>query len=375
MKQYLELIKDIIENGECISPELERTGAGTKSVFGRMIRFDISEGRMPLVTTRKIRFDHVFYETMFFLKGMTDVTWLRERGVNFWDDWASTEDSFRDLMKDFFEKGYLPGPHDLDFHINSALMNPDGPPPMNSIGPMYGNLWRYWPLASTLLSKLELDRLKLEDIPADVLENIKNHFAAFEIPKEELETKYKCAYLSTVDQIGMLIKNLKEDPYSRRHVVTAFNPSLGSIPGIHPNQQAFLGKGALYPCHIMFQVNVRPPRSENGKKRLSLKLTMRSWDICLGGPYNIAGYAFLAHALAREVGMETDELIIDIGDCHVYLNQIDKAREQIQREPREVPRIIFLKTPEEVPIFQLEYSDIEIQGYDPHPAINYARNV
>lgn len=254
MKQYLDLLRDCLENGTY----REGRNGGTYGLFGRQIRFDLSEG-FPLLTTKRVHFKSVVVELLWFLRGDTNVKYLRDHGVTIWDEWAD-------------ENGEL--------------------------GPVYGAQWR--------------------------------SFAG-------------------IDQIAQVIQSLRNDPYSRRHIVTAWNPSE-------------IDNMALPPCHCLFQFFV-----SDGK--LSCQLYQRSADVFLGVPFNIASYALLTHLIAREVGLEIGEFVHTFGDVHLYANHVNQAREQLSREPRELPVLrTFGKRRGIFNISPLD-TDFELFNYDPHPAI------
>ena len=258
VKQYLDLVQRILDEGV---EKTDRTGTGTISVFGHQMRFDLREG-FPLVTTKKVHTRSIFGELLWFLRGDTNVTWLQERGISIWDEWAD-------------ENGDL--------------------------GPVYGYQWRSWPTPDG------------------------RH----------------------VDQIAAVIDQIKGNPDSRRHIVSAWNVS--DIPDM-----------ALAPCHTMFQFYVA-----DGK--LSCQLYQRSADVFLGVPFNIASYALLTHMVAQICGLEVGDFVHTFGDAHLYLNHLDQAREQLTRTPRALPKLILDKSVRGIDQFELEH--IELIGYDPHPLI------
>ncbi len=264
MKQYLDLVSDVLENGkpEDGSFRSDRTGVGTYSVFGRQLRFALADG-FPLLTTKKLHIRSIIHELLWFLKGDTNTKYLNEHKVRIWDEWAD-------------ESGEL--------------------------GSIYGKLWRRW-----------------------------------EGPD------------GTVDQISNLIKNLKENPYSRRHLVVAFNPA--DQPKIAPQG-----------CHSLFQFYV------SGDK-LSLQLYQRSADLMLGVPFNIASYTILLMMVAQVTGLKAHEFIHTFGDVHIYSNHVEGAKEQITREPRGLPTVTL--NPEVKDIFEFSYDDIKIENYDPLPHIKF----
>ncbi len=258
MQSYLDLLKRILDEGVA---QQDRTGVGTLSVFGHQMRFDLAKG-FPLLTTKKLHLRSILIELLWFLRGDTNVGWLRENKVSIWDEWAN-------------EQGDL--------------------------GPVYGKQWRHWQ-------------------GADGRE---------------------------VDQIANLIDLIKRDPASRRQIVTAWNP-------------AELHLMALAPCHCLFQTQV-------AGGRLNLQLYQRSADAFLGVPFNIASYALLTHMLAQQCGLEPGTFVWTGGDCHLYSNHLDQAREQLSRDPRPLPRLTLLRRPTAIGEYVQE--DFEISGYDPHPHI------
>ena len=252
MKQYLDLMARVLETG---AEQRDRTGVGTLSVFGAQMRFDLREG-FPVLTTKKLHLRSIIVELLWFLRGDTNVQWLRDRKVSIWDEWAD-------------EAGDL--------------------------GPVYGKQWRDW-------------------VAADG-----RH----------------------IDQIAGLIDTIRRDPGSRRQIVTAWNP--GELHAM-----------ALSPCHCLFQTHVA-----NG--RLSLQLYQRSADIFLGVPFNIASYALLTHMLAQQCDLEVGDFIWTGGDCHLYLNHLEQAREQLARTPGPLPRLEFVRRPEAIDGY--EYEDFVLHDY------------
>jgi len=258
MRQYLELMRHVLERG---ARKTDRTGTGTLSVFGWQMRFDLAEG-FPLVTTKKLHLKSIVHELLWFLRGETNVRYLRENGVTIWDEWAD-------------ESGDL--------------------------GPVYGAQWRAWQAADG----------------------------------------------RTVDQIARTVELLRTDPDSRRILVSAWNAGE-------------LERMALTPCHALFQFHVTDGR-------LSCQLYQRSADVFLGVPFNIASYSLLTHMLAQQCDLGVGDFIWTGGDCHLYLNHLEQAREQLGREPRPLPRLAIRRRPES--IFDYGYDDFEFLNYQPHPAI------
>ncbi len=262
MRQYLDLLEKILTEG--VRKE-DRTGTGTLSIFGHQMRFDLSAG-FPLVTTKRVHLKSVIHELLWFLKGDTNIAYLRENGVTIWDEWAD-------------EKGDL--------------------------GPVYGSQWRAWPT-----------------------------------PTGE-----------TLDQIAWVVDEIKRNPFSRRLIVTAWNP-------------AEIEKMALAPCHCLFQFHVA---EIDGRKRLSCQLYQRSADVFLGVPFNIASYALLTQMVAQVTGCVAGDFVHSFGDAHLYLNHVEQAKLQLARAPRALPRLAL--NPAVVSLFDFNYDDIAVTGYDPWPAI------
>src|SRR4051794_31398557 len=261
MRQYLDLLQLVKERGTFKS---DRTGTGTYSLFGAQTRFDLSAG-FPLLTTKKVHLRSIIYELLWFLRGETNIGYLREHGVRIWDEWAD-------------EKGEL--------------------------GPIYGAQWRSWPAHDG----------------------------------------------GTIDQIGEVITRIRNNPDSRRLLVTAWNP-------------ADVDRMALPPCHCLFQFYV-------ADGRLSCQLYQRSADIFIGLPFNIASYALLTHMVAQVTGLKPGEFVHSLGDTHLYLNHLDQARLQLEREPRRLPTVRI--NPEVNAIFDFVYEDFVLEDYDPHPHIKAA---
>ena len=258
MRAYLDLLRHILDSGV---RQQDRTGVGTLSVFGHQLRFDLAEG-FPLLTTKKLHLRSIIVELLWFLRGETNIAWLKENRVSIWDEWAD-------------EAGEL--------------------------GPVYGKQWRHWPAPDG----------------------------------------------REIDQIAELIALIRKDPGSRRQIVTAWNP-------------ADLHLMALAPCHCLFQTQVA-----NG--RLNLQLYQRSADIFLGVPFNIASYALLTHMLAQQCGLEPGIFVWTGGDCHLYLNHLDQAREQLERTPGPLPRLELLRHPETIDGYALK--DFAIHDYVAQPHI------
>lgn len=258
MKQYLDLLQHILDNG---TDKSDRTGTGTRSVFGYQMRFNLQDG-FPLLTTKKLHLKSIIHELLWFLKGDTNVKYLQDNGVRIWNEWASPE---------------------------------------GELGPVYGAQWRSWPDGNG----------------------------------------------GVIDQISQAVETIKNNPDSRRIIVSAWNV-------------ADLPKMALPPCHAMFQLYVA-----DGK--LSMQLYQRSADSFLGVPFNIASYALLLMMMAQVCGLQPGEFIHTLGDAHIYRDHFDQARLQLERSPRPLPKMNL--NPDVKSIFDFTYSDFTLSDYDPHPHI------
>ncbi|MCF7221935.1 thymidylate synthase [Marilutibacter chinensis] len=258
MRAYLDLLRHVLEHG---TDKADRTGTGTRSVFGWQMRFDLSQG-FPLVTTKKLHLRSIIHELLWFLQGDTNIGYLKDNKVSIWDEWADAN---------------------------------------GELGPVYGHQWRHWGNGRD----------------------------------------------GGIDQISWVVEEIKRNPDSRRLIVSAWNVT--DLPRM-----------ALMPCHTMFQFYV-----VDGK--LSCQLYQRSGDIFLGVPFNIASYALLTHMVAQVCGLGVGDFVHTLGDAHLYSNHFEQAREQLSREPRDLPRLVL--NPEVGDIFGFRYDDIAIEDYDPHPAI------
>lgn len=258
MKQYIDLLNHVMTNGTLKN---DRTGTGTKSVFGYQMRFNLADG-FPLLTTKKLHLKSIIYELLWFLNGDTNVHYLQEHGVRIWNEWAD-------------ENGEL--------------------------GPVYGAQWRSW----------------------------------------------RCPDGKFIDQIKEAVDTIKNNPDSRRIIVSAWN--VADIPNMK-----------LPPCHALFQFYV-------ADGRLSLQLYQRSADIFLGVPFNIASYALLLMMMAQVTGLKAGEFIHTLGDAHIYTNHFEQVKEQMSREPRALPKMTL--NPEVKDLFSFQYEDFTLSDYNPHPHI------
>ncbi len=258
MQQYLDLLRDILDNGTL---KEDRTGIGTLSVFGRQMRFDLTDG-LPLVTTKKLHLPSIIHELLWFVSGETNIGYLRENGVSIWDEWADDQ---------------------------------------GELGDVYGRQWRSWPTPDG----------------------------------------------NSIDQLHNLVQQLRSNPNSRRHIVSAWNV-------------AAIDDMALPPCHYVYQFYV-------ADGRLSCLFNMRSVDCFLGLPFNLASYALLTCMVAQQVDLAPGELIWTGGDVHLYLNHLQQARLQLTRQPYPLPQLKILRKPDS--LFAYRYDDFLIEDYQYHPHI------
>ena len=268
MKQYLDLVRHVLENGEVKG---DRTGTGTKSVFGYQMRFDLSKG-FPMVTTKKLHLKSIIYELLWFLKGGTNIDYLKENGVNIWNAWADKN---------------------------------------GDLGPVYGFQWRNW-----------------------------NN--------------------DGIDQIKILVKDLVKNPNSRRHLISAWNPSV--LPDTSKSFESNVanGKAALPPCHAFFQFYV-------SNEKLSCQLYQRSADVFLGVPFNIASYSLLTMMIAQVCDLKLGDFVHTFGDAHIYSNHFEQMNIQLKREPRSLPSMKLNSSVTD--IFDFRFEDFTLENYDPHPHI------
>lgn len=284
MKQYLQLLDDILEHGE---PHSDRTGVGTLSLFGYQMRFDMSDGRFPLLTTKRISFSLVLSELLWFLRGSTDARELQSVGNTIWDEWATASQCERFGREE------------------------------GDLGPIYGGLWRRYPVGDYYSDKGKIER-------ADV---------------------------SSSDQITQLIDELTNNPSSRRLIVS----------GWHPYWQS---RVTLPPCHTLWQI-----KWHSKDNSLSLHLYARSIDCFLGLPFNIASYALLLRMICQVVSMNIRELVISFGDVHIYNNHIDQVKLQLSRTCRDLPVLQITNWFRGKTLFDYNIEDYIIHGYNPWPRI------
>jgi thymidylate synthase len=258
VRQYLELCRHVLDKG---TDRPDRTGTGTRAVFGWQMRFDLEEG-FPLLTTKRLNVRAIVHELLWFLRGETNVRPLQEAGVHIWDAWADAD---------------------------------------GELGPVYGKQWRAWTGADG----------------------------------------------RPIDQVDRVVRQIRAEPWSRRHVVCSWNVS-------------DIGRMALAPCHCLFQFFA-------ADGRLSCQLYQRSADVFLGVPFNIASYSLLTHMVAQACGLRAGEFVHTLGDAHLYANHLPQAALQLTRSPRPLPRLAL--NPAVTDLFSFTFEDVAVEGYDPHPHI------
>lgn len=342
MKNYLELMQDILDNG--IDHD-DRTGTGRRSVFGRQLRFKMSDG-FPLMTTRKIIPKTMFVELLWFISGANSVKFLKDNNVSIWDLWTPTEEDAEKLIEDNNLKNVS--------EIKNSILSK-----VNTVGGIYGPSWR-----NIKIDYSESRNLNLKDKPKeDVIASDVNY-----------DTYITNDYLYNYDQLFELIKSLKNNPYSARHIVSGWD--VNTIPkndNLTPKESVLLGTGALSPCHILQHYTVHPPVKEGGKKRLSLLMYQRSCDVPVGGPFNVSQYSLLLHMVAQVADMEPYEFVWTIGDAHIYLNQLEGVKEQLTRTPLPLPT---LKLNTDVKdLFTFTLNDIQLENYQHLDHIKYKVSV
>ncbi|REK77102.1 thymidylate synthase [Paenibacillus paeoniae] len=305
---YLQLLRDVLQNGV---RKDDRTGTGTISTFGYQMRFPLSEG-FPLLTTKRVPFKLVASELLWFIKGDTNIRNLLQHNNNIWNEWAfkrwvESEDYSGPDMTNFglrsqtdtaFAKQYM---EQMNLFKERILADSDFAAAYGELGDVYGKQWRDW----------------------------------------------KKAQGGSIDQLKDVISSIKNNPDSRRLIVTAWNPE--DVPSM-----------ALPPCHTMFQFYV-------SEGKLSCQLYQRSGDIFLGIPFNIASYALLTHLIAHECGLGVGDFVHTLGDAHIYSNHMEQIEIQLSRDPKPLPKLL-LNTDKQS-VFDFEMEDLSLEAYDPHPTI------
>lgn len=333
MKQYQDLMTEVFAKG---TPKKDRTGTGTLSIFGHQMRFNLQEG-FPLVTTKRCHLRSIIHELLWFLKGDTNIQYLKDNGVTIWDEWADKN---------------------------------------GDLGPVYGKQWRAW--------------REYTDMP------VFNRKACEELEADGWEERGTCGsdilYIRDIDQIAKVMDQLKNDPDNRRIIVSAWNVADLDDMALAPCHAFFqfytreldfderlhwleVNNFAQY-CKPTFsndavddldKLHARLDEFDVPRRSLSCQLYQRSADVFLGVPFNIASYALLIHMFAQQANMTVGDFVWTGGDVHLYSNHLEQARTQLGRTPRELPKLIIKRKPDS--IFDYKFEDFDIEGYDPHPAI------
>ncbi len=368
MKPYLDLLRHVYEKGVDYA---DRTGKGRRSIFGAMMRFDLRDG-FPIVTTRKVSIKTVMKELLWFISGSTSNKKLNEVGVHIWDEWAVNQGDI-DM---FFEKHKATITAFVEEGLEDKLKEVISAGFLDSVGFMYGQVWRAIPMEPTLANSMFPD-VEEKDIASDKMERfneiisaeIKN--AGLDADSEEAKTLrtdlLKNLHYESIDQLQRVFNSLRDNPYSSRHVMVNWLPQVIPFDSVSSKENVMLGKGSLPACHAMVQFYVR--KNGDGKPLLSLKMDQRSADLPLGSVFNISQYCILLELFAHLLGYEAHEFIYTIGDAHIYLNQLELVKEQLQREPVKLPKLVI--NPDVKDLYKVTDTDIQLVDYEAHPRIDY----
>ena len=299
--QYLDLLQDIMDNGtEKIS---HSTGMGLRSVFGRQMRFDLSQG-FPLLTTKKVFLRGIIHELLWFISGSSNISYLTRNNVHIWDDWAYKNYLVAMQMGKVKQRT-------LKEFVGKMVEDDKFAQKWGDIGPVYGVQWRQWPTGDG----------------------------------------------RTIDQLKWAIEKIKAKPQKKHYIVSAWNPAY-----IYEMARTREESMVIAPCHTFFHINI-----DESSHKLSLQLYQRSADMFLGVPFNIASYSLLLMMMAQVTGLQPGEFIHTLGDAHIYNNHLEQVRLQLTREPRKLP--VMKINPGVKSIFDFQFEDFELSGYDPHPHI------
>ena len=353
MKKHLDLLKEILATGVNLP---DRTGAGRRKVFGRQLRFNLQEG-FPLPTTRQMFTGTLIKETLWFLTGSCSNKDLRDKGVSIWNQWELTDEYLDRFLDILVAEEFLYRVKETNKRVKSKVLDKF--------------LWFLYHLTSN-------DATYLFEEPSRAGVNIRTH-ASLNNRINSIGRMYGAIWRGKGtegdrvgrDQIAELVYNLKNDPYGSRHCVSAWDPESAALPDFSPEENVLLGFGCLTACHCFFQCIVIPNEA-TGKNQLSLALNIRSSDTPVGLSYNIAQYALLTHMLAQVSDMEVGDLVINLGDAHIYFNQIETAKIHVQREPLPLPSLWL--NPEIKNIDDFKFDDIRIENYQYHEKLDYKVN-
>lgn len=365
MKSYHDTMQQILDHGR---DHKDRTGVGRRSIFGLQTRFDLRGGKLPVPNTRKVFLDEMVREQLWFTNGnKNDKDGKGYHRPNFWGQWTVA----REHVEAFVDKHMHTLTFDSDaerdetrgYLIEQYTQQHEG-----SIGPMYGAMWRHAP--TTQPFDIRYPRVPLDELPSDKLQIWKDEATRMNPDMDQNGPEFleRCnmLYRSEIDQLNELVRTLKNRPYSSRMVVASWVPETVPFEEISPQENVLLGKGSLAACHAFFQVFVLPPQTPDSKPELNVQVYIRSNDWPAGNPYNVAQYALLAHMLAHVSDMEATELILTVGDAHIYANQIELAHKQLSRTPLPDTTTIWLN-PQIKDLFAFGMDDVEIRGYEVHP--------
>lgn len=354
----------------------DRTGVGRRSVFGFQERFDLSDGSVPIPTSRRAPYKGSIKEMLWFIEGSTDGKRLREMGTGFWDRWCVSELDIEKFIATYLET-YITRAEEQEKvpagTMRGNLTESLKAQYLNQIGPMYGAMWRNAPRTPTPAINPFWPVVPESELPSDKLAEYRaayaQHVEAQTPGLPPFEKFASDSYYQTCDQLNELVRNLKARPYSARHVVSAWIPEYVPFENVDPAFNVMLGRGSLSVCHAMFQCFVTPAKEEGGRPRLSLLMYQRSVDTAIGAVSNITQYAVLLHMLAHCCDMDPFEFIYTTGDTHIYKNHIEGVKEQLEREVHPSPKIWI--NPDVKDLFALKFEDIEIQGYQHSGDLNF----
>ena len=362
MKSYLDMVQHIFDNGYT---KMDRTGTGTIGVFGYQLRHSMKDG-FPLLTTKKMFTKGIIVELLWFLRGETNIRPLLQNGVRIWTQWPYK--NYLKLMEENRKPGAWITPFTLEQFEEQIVLDKTFAERYGDLGPVYGSQWRAWPG--------QIKKFKHNEQP--------NGYYYY--PNNWLPVHEGSLYQERIDQIELLMNDLRKNPLSRRHIVTAWNPA---------ELDEMIVSG-LPPCHCLWQVNCRPLSDDEReaiaierkvdildtfsmdeirkvwddanvpKYYLDLQLYQRSCDTFLGVPFNIASYSLLLHMLAQQVNMIPGDFIHSYGDLHIYSNHFEQAKEQLTRKPYPLPKLKLNKAPD---IYSYKLEDFVFEDYQSHGSI------
>lgn len=366
MKQFLDLLRRIDTEGDWHD---DRTKVGRRSIFGTRMEFDLSGNKIPLLTTKKVHTDAIIKENCWFVQGDSDVNNLIAMGANIWNPWMVKQSDI-DNPTDRIKRVFYPGQE--NFSIDAKLSDDELQTHLGSIGPLYGAMWRNAPGGGDIKIMQALHGDKYLEEMAKELATDKWAKIVADHPDNVTEQQHAVlqAY-HTIDQLQQLMINLKRQPHSARHVISAWFPELLPDERLTPEENVLLGRQALAPCHCLFQFYVKNSKKYLGKMELECQLYQRSCDFPVGVPFNIVSYSMLVITIAQCLDMVPGKFIWIGGDTHYYSNQIEGVKEQLSRTPYEQTAWLKLN-PEVKDLFAFKPSDFEIMDYKHQDIIKYA---